>query len=59
MPKKNARKVASSGSDGLKKWLKKEISRIVADSIPAKEHEETLNKAKGLLRALEIAEKQL
>ena len=32
---------------------------IVADSIPTKEHEETLNKAKGLLRALEIAEKQL
>jgi hypothetical protein len=30
-----------------------------ADSIPAKEHEETLNKAKGLLRALEVAEKQL
>jgi anthranilate synthase component 1 len=32
---------------------------VVADSDPAKEYEETLNKAKGLLRALEIAEKQL
>jgi anthranilate synthase component 1 len=32
---------------------------IVADSIPAKEREETLNKAMGLLRALEIAETQL
>src|SRR5438132_1261018 len=32
---------------------------IVADSVPAKEREETLNKAKGLLRALEMAETQL
>lgn len=32
---------------------------IVADSEPDKEREETLNKAMGLLRALEIAEKQL
>ncbi len=32
---------------------------IVADSIPASEYEETLNKARGLLRALEMAEKQL
>jgi anthranilate synthase component 1 len=32
---------------------------IVADSVPEKEREETLNKAKGLLRALEIAETQL
>jgi anthranilate synthase component I len=32
---------------------------IVADSIPANEYEETLNKARGLLRALEMAEKQL
>jgi anthranilate synthase component 1 len=32
---------------------------IVADSVPATEHEETLNKAMGLLRALEIAETQL
>jgi anthranilate synthase component 1 len=32
---------------------------IVADSIPANEREETLNKARGLLRALEMAEKQL
>ena len=32
---------------------------IVADSIPANEREETLNKAMGLLRALEIAETQL
>jgi anthranilate synthase component 1 len=32
---------------------------IIADSIPANEREETLNKAKGLLRALEMAETQL
>jgi anthranilate synthase component I len=32
---------------------------IVADSIPEKEREETLNKAMGLLRALAIAETQL
>ncbi len=32
---------------------------IVADSDPEKEHEETLNKAMGLLRALEMAETQL
>ena len=32
---------------------------IVADSVPAVEREETLNKAMGLLRALEIAETQL
>jgi anthranilate synthase component 1 len=32
---------------------------VVADSIPASEREETLNKARGLLRALEMAEKQL
>jgi anthranilate synthase component 1 len=31
---------------------------IVADSVPANEREETINKAKGLLRALELAEKQ-
>jgi anthranilate synthase component 1 len=32
---------------------------IVADSVPATERQETLNKAMGLLRALEIAETQL
>jgi anthranilate synthase component 1 len=32
---------------------------IVADSIPEREREETENKARGLLRALEIAETQL
>jgi anthranilate synthase component 1 len=32
---------------------------IVADSVPESEREETLNKAMGLLRALEIAESQL
>jgi anthranilate synthase component 1 len=32
---------------------------IVADSVPAAERQETLNKAMGLLRALEIAETQL
>jgi anthranilate synthase component 1 len=30
---------------------------IVADSIPEREYQETLNKAKGLLKAIEIAEK--
>jgi anthranilate synthase component 1 len=32
---------------------------IVFDSVPEKEREETLNKARGLLRALEMAETQL
>jgi anthranilate synthase component 1 len=32
---------------------------IVADSVPESEYEETMNKARGLLRALEMAEKQL
>ena len=32
---------------------------IVADSVPQSEFEETMNKARGLLRALEMAEKQL
>ncbi len=32
---------------------------IVMDSVPEKEREETLNKARGLLRALEMAETQL
>ena len=32
---------------------------IVADSVPERELEETLNKARGLLRALEMAETQL
>jgi anthranilate synthase component 1 len=32
---------------------------IVHDSVPELEREETLNKARGLLRALELAEKQL
>jgi len=32
---------------------------IVADSVPAKEYEETLNKAKALLRAIEMAERGL
>ncbi len=31
---------------------------IVADSVPQLEREETLNKARGLLRAIEVAEKQ-
>ena len=39
--------------------IKRILAGVVADSDPAKEYEETLNKAKGLLRALEIAEKQL
>jgi len=32
---------------------------IVADSVPEREYEETMNKARGLLRALEMAERQL
>ncbi|MFO1094659.1 MAG: chorismate-binding protein [Planctomycetaceae bacterium] len=32
---------------------------IVADSVPASEYQETLNKAKGLLRAIEAAETQV
>jgi anthranilate synthase component 1 len=32
---------------------------IVYDSVPASEYEETLNKARGLLRAIEMAERQL
>ncbi|MBS0264107.1 MAG: anthranilate synthase component I [Planctomycetes bacterium] len=31
---------------------------LVADSVPSAEYEETLNKAKGLLKAIEIAEQQ-
>ncbi len=31
---------------------------IVADSIPASEYQETLNKAQGLLKAIEVAEQQ-
>ena len=32
---------------------------VVADSVPAAEYAETLNKAMGLLRAVELAETQL
>ncbi len=32
---------------------------IVADSVPASEYEETLNKARGLLRAIELTEQRL
>ncbi|HEX6985955.1 MAG TPA: anthranilate synthase component I family protein, partial [Planctomycetaceae bacterium] len=32
---------------------------LVADSVPESEYEETLNKAKGLLKAIEVAEGQL
>ncbi len=32
---------------------------IVADSVPSAEYQETLSKAKGLLKAIEVAEKQL
>jgi anthranilate synthase component I len=32
---------------------------IVADSVPAVEYEETLNKAQGLIKAVELAERQL
>ena len=32
---------------------------IVADSVPESEYEETLNKAKGMLKAIEVAEQQL
>ena len=30
---------------------------IVADSVPEREYEETMNKAKGLLKAIELADK--
>ncbi len=32
---------------------------VVYDSIPSAEYEETINKARGLLKAIEIAETQL
>ncbi|HEY2251349.1 MAG TPA: anthranilate synthase component I, partial [Planctomycetaceae bacterium] len=32
---------------------------LVADSVPATEYQETLSKAKGLLKAIEVAERQL
>jgi len=32
---------------------------IVYDSVPSREYEETINKAKGLLKAIEIAERQM
>ena len=32
---------------------------LVADSVPASEYEETVNKAMSLLRAVEVAETQL
>ena len=32
---------------------------VVADSVPAAEYDETINKAKGLLKAIEVAETQL
>src|SRR6202008_5033199 len=31
---------------------------IVADSVPAQEYEETLNKARGLLKAIEVTERR-
>ncbi len=31
---------------------------IVADSVPASEWQETLNKARGLLKAIELAERR-
>jgi anthranilate synthase component 1 len=31
---------------------------IVADSVPAEEYQETLNKARGLLKAIEITEQR-
>ncbi len=32
---------------------------IVADSVPAHEYEETLNKARGLLKAIEITQERV
>ncbi|MBY0228866.1 MAG: anthranilate synthase component I [Gemmataceae bacterium] len=43
---------------GQTAWLQAGAG-IVYDSVPASEYEETMNKARGLLRAVEIAEKQL
>jgi anthranilate synthase component 1 len=31
---------------------------LVADSVPATEYEETLNKARGMLKAIEITERR-
>jgi anthranilate synthase component 1 len=44
--------------DGRKVYLQAGAG-IVYDSVPEREYEETINKAKGLLKAIEIAEKQL
>ena len=45
----------------LEEWVKMHIIQagagIVADSIPEMEYQETLNKAKGLLKAIEVAER--
>jgi anthranilate synthase component 1 len=49
---------ADVGAQGTDRYLQAGAG-IVADSIPASEYEETLNKARGLLRALEMAEKHL
>jgi anthranilate synthase component 1 len=32
---------------------------IVADSVPEREYEETMNKARGLLKAIEITQQRL
>jgi anthranilate synthase component 1 len=32
---------------------------IVADSVPSEEYQETLNKAQGLLKAIEITERRV
>ncbi len=43
---------------GNKAWVQAGAG-IVADSVPRTEYEETLNKAKGLLKAIAIAERQI
>ncbi len=39
--------------------MSRRAAGVVYDSVPADEYEETVNKARGLLKAIEIAESQL
>ena len=50
-------KVAESVRAG--RYVQATVAGIVADSVPASEYQETLNKAKGLEKAIEVAEQQL
>ncbi len=37
--------------------MSRTTANVVADSVPASEYDETMNKAKAMLKAVEIAEK--